>query len=199
MEQLITKEEFDELMKIKGEARGAGLKGEMKFILEEEGEEGLKKLEEAITKAGYPLKFKEIRGMDFYPIGLEAVVLLAIKRLFNYDDKKFQEIGRRLAKFPLIVRLFIGYFTPSAKTLEKNLETWRKAFTIGNIKVVEVNLKEKYMIIRLENFKVHPLFCQVFIGSISSITELFIKTKLSCEETKCVFKGDEYHEFLLKW
>ena len=198
MEKIISKEEFDELMKIEGEARGAGLKSEMKFIFDKEGAEGLKKLEDTITKLGYPLKYKEIIGMAFYPVGLEAVVLLAIKRLFDYDDKKFQEIGRHLAKYPLVVRLFISYFSSPEEVLMKNLKMWRKAFTIGDIKVVEFNLKKKYMIMRLENFKVHPLFCQVFIGSISSTAELFIKTKIVCEEVKCVFRGDEYHEFLLK-
>jgi len=198
MEQIITKQEFSELMKIEGEARGAGVKGEMKFILEEEGAEGLKKLEDTITKLGYPLSHKRIRGMSFYPIGLEAVVLLAIKRLFNYDDKKFQRMGKRLAKYPLIVRLFINYFSSSEEALIKNLKMWRKAFTIGKLKVVEFDLKERHVIVRLENFKVHPLFCQVFIGSITSTLELFTKTKIACEEVKCVFRGDLYHEFLFK-
>jgi len=198
MEQIITKEEFDGLMKIEGEARGAGVKGEMKFIFDEEGAEGLKRLEDTITKLGYPLKYKEIRGMSFYPIGLEAVVLLAIKRLFNYDDKKFQKMGKRLAKYPLVVRLFINYFSLTEETLIKNLKMWRKAFTIGNLKVVEFNLEKRHVIVRLEDFKVHPLFCQVFIGSITSTLELFTKTKIACEEVKCVFRGDPYHEFLFK-
>ena len=198
MQEIISKEEFNKLMNIEGKARGAGLKGEAKFILEKEGKEGLERLENTITNLGYPLKYKAIAATRFYPIGLEVLTLLAAKRLFNYDSEIFQEIGRFIAKYPLTVRIFISYFSSPEKVINKNMELWRKAFTIGKIRIMELNLEEKYMTMRLENFNVHPLLCQVFLGSLSAIAQMFIKVKVSCEETKCVHRGDDYHEFLFK-
>ncbi len=99
MNEIISKQEIEELMKIEGKVRGLPFKTEAEFIQKEEGEEGLKRLEDAMKNIGYPLKYKEMRAMDFYPIGLLAVHLVVIKRLFNYDDKKFEEMGILLQGF----------------------------------------------------------------------------------------------------
>ena len=61
MEEIIIKKELDELMSLKGEVKGAGIKTHGEFILKEEEEEGLKKLEEIVTKLGYSIKYKEIK------------------------------------------------------------------------------------------------------------------------------------------
>ena len=92
MEQIISKEEFDKFIKIEGQIRGVAFKTEEKFILKEEGEKGLKKLEEEMEKVGY--SYSRIKTMNFYPLGLQAISLLIIKRLFAYDNEKFQELGR---------------------------------------------------------------------------------------------------------
>lgn len=197
MEEIISKEEFDELMKVKGEVRGASFKTEAEFVLKEEGKEGMEILEDVMTKLGHP--YKEIKMMDFYPLGLEAVMLLAIQRLFNYDDKKFQEMGRTEAKVSFIIRLFMKYFVSIDKVLKEVSKMWRKYYTVGDLKVTELNEEERYVILRLENFCLHPILCQSLIGYFPSVLQMVVGGETSCEETKCVFRGDDYHEFLLKW
>jgi len=197
MEQIITKEEIKEFLKIKGEIRGLGFKTEAKFVLKEEGEEGLKKLEDQMAKLGYP--YGEIKAMDFYPLGLLAVNMLVIKRLFNYDDKKFQEMGKFEAKSSLIIRLFMKYFVSLERVAKEAPKMWRKYYTVGDLKVPEVNQEKRYIIIRIENFSLHPILCQILIGYFHSIVRMVLKGEITCEETKCVFRGDECHEFLMKW
>lgn len=197
MEQIITKQEFDELMKIKGEARGLGFQTEAKFVLKEEGEEGLKRLEDQMAKLGYP--YSEIKTMDFYPLGLLAVNMLVIKRLFNYDDKKFQEMGKFEAKSSLIIRLFMKYFVSLERLAKETPKMWRKYYTVGDLKVPEINQEKRYIIIRIENFRLHPILCQILIGYFQSIVKMVLKDETTCEETKCVFRGDECHEFLMRW
>ncbi len=106
MPSIISKEELEELMKIKGEVRGMGMRTHAEFILKEEGKEGLKKLEEEMAKLGHPIKYRKIKKMSFYPMYLEAPTLVLIQRIFSYDDKKFHEIERFHSKFSLIFRLF---------------------------------------------------------------------------------------------
>ena len=197
MEEIITKEEFNKFMELEGETRGVGFKTEAKFILKEEGMAGLKKLEDIMEKFGYP--YKNIQTMDFYPMGLLAVALLSIKGLFNYDDKKFQEMGRFEAKFSLIIRLFMKYFISIERVIKEVPKMWRKYYTVGDLKVIEFNEKKKYAIIRLENFQLHPLLCQVFEGYFPSVLQMIVGGFVTCEETKCTFRGDDYHEFLMKW
>lgn len=198
MEQIISKEELDELMKIKGEVRGVAIKGEMDFVLKEEGKEGFKKLKDTMEALGYPIEYRKIKPMDFYPLGLHGTVQLAIKRLFNWDDKKFQEMGRFEAKTSLITRLFMRYFFSSEKIVEEAPKMWREYFTVGDLKIIEYDEEKGYSISRLENFRIHPIQCQVLIGYFSSIVQMVIGGRVIGEETKCVFRGDEYHEFLLK-
>lgn len=54
MEQIISKEEVDELMKIKGKTKGLSLRDHYDYVLNEKGKEGLKRLEEEMEKCGYP-------------------------------------------------------------------------------------------------------------------------------------------------
>ncbi len=199
MEQIISKEEVDELMKLKGEVRGLTFKTEAEFILKEEGEEGLNKLEDAVAKLGYPIKYKEMRTMDFYPIVIEAVSIIAMKRLFNFDNEKFQELGRFHTKFSLIVRLFMRYFVSLERMAQEVPRIWRQHFTVGDLKLVELNKEKRYLILRLENFRLHPPHCQVIMGIFSTAIQMIVKNKVVCEETECLYRGGKYHQFLLKW
>lgn len=199
MEQVISKKEVDELMRLKGEVKGIGMKTHGQFILKEEGEEGLKKLEDAIAELGHPIKFREVKATTSYPFGIEAVVLLAIKRLFNYDDERFQEMGRFHTKMSLIIRLFMKYFVSLEKVSKESSQMWRRYFTVGDFEIVEIDKEKRRIIFRVKNFQFHPLHCQILKGSISVIIQMIVGHKVTAEETKCIHRGDEYHEFLLKW
>ena len=143
MEQVISKKEFDELMKLKGEIRGAAIKEVAEFILKEEGEEGLKKLEDVITKAGYLLKYRDIKTMEFYPLGLEAAILVVTERIFNYDEKKFQELGEFAPKTSVIlIRIFLKYFVSLKKVMKVAPTIWKRHYAVGNLKVIELNENE---------------------------------------------------------
>jgi hypothetical protein len=199
VEQIISKKEVDELMDIKGEVRGVVFETTSKFIVKEEGEEGLRKLEQTMAELGHPLKISEVRKLDFYPLGLWGLFLLSIERLFNYDDEKFRELGESNAKFSIIIRLFMKYFFSPEKVMTLVSKMWRKYYTEGVLKKVEFNKKEKYLILRIENFHFHQLLCKDLIGYFAAVTQMIFKDKVTCKETKCVHRGDKYHEFLLTW
>ncbi len=196
---LLTKEEFDELMKIKGEVRGVTLKGYGDYLLKKEGEEKTKEIEEIITDFGYPFRFKEVKGMHFYPVGLQAVILELMKRMFNYTAETFQEIGEFSAKSSILVRVFARYFFSVKEIMKRAPEMWRKSYTIGQVKLMEYNEEKRRLILRIENFKVHPLQGQVLIGYFSSVLQMIGGQKAKGEEIKSPFRGDECYEFLMEW
>lgn len=201
MNQELTKEIAKKLMEIKGETRGVTLNIDREYILKEKGEEGLKKLEEELEKLGYPIKYKKIETLAFYPVGLRAISLLAIKKVFNFDDEKIEEMGFFATKKSLIIKLFIRYFLSLQRVFFKESpKMWRKHYTIGELAPVELNEEKKYAILRLKDFNLHPVYCHYLEGYISGLIQLMVKNpKIICEETKCTFKGDEYHEYLIKW
>lgn len=199
METIISKEELVELMKIKGETTGNSIRNTGEFILKEEGEEGLKKLESAMEALGCPIKYQKIKTTNYYPSNLLAVTFVAIERIFKYDEKKFQKMGEFRAKFSIFIKILIKYLVSLDKAAEEIQKMWRKFFTTGEAKVTELDKEGKRAVLRIENYRFHPIQCRVMEGIFATILQMILKSKVSCREIKCVHRGNEYHEFLLKW
>jgi len=199
MEEILSEEELNKLLQIQGEVRGVAFRSDADFILHETGEQGLKRLEEAMAGIGQPIKYREIRPMDFYPLKLDTISLVVLKRLFHFDDERIQELGHYLAKVSVLLRLFMKYFVSLEKMAEEVPGMWRKHYTVGGLTVASLDKKNKEMIIRLENFNPHELYCQVFKGYFCSVMQMAVGKKPICDETKCAFKNDPYHEFTIKW
>jgi len=198
MEQIISEEEFDELMKIKGETIGIAIREHKEFILNKEGREGLKKVEDIISDLGY-LEYRKINPRKFYPIGLYALTLIVAKRIFNWDYEKFEEMGRFNAKMSLILRILMRFLVSLDVAAGKVPIMWRRYYTVGNLRTIEYDKERRYVILRLEDFTLHPFHCKLQVGYYSTIVQIIVNDTVTCEETKCTFRGDEYHEFLLKW
>jgi len=199
METLISPQELKELEEMEGEIRGVAFKTELDFIRKEKGEEGVKKVEQAMKELGHPIKYDKINEMGFYALGSNLLQLLVIERLFDFTDNDFQTLGAFEPKTSIIVRLFLKYFASLQKVKEEAPKIWKKHYTVGEVKVTELNEEEKYGKIRLESFPGHPIYCSIFKGYFSSMLQLIVGREVECEETKCMQRGDEYHEFVLKW
>jgi hypothetical protein len=199
MKEIINKEIAKKLMQKKGQVRGIALKSHQEFIIKEKGSEGLELLENVMAELGCPIKYKEIKSLNFYPLGLEAVALLAIKKVFGFKDEKFEEIGVFQTKTSLILKLFMKYFSSVKVMAEKSPDIWRKYYDVGDLRVIESNEKEKRLVIRIENFKIHKLHCHHLKGYIKNVVRMTTNRPVSCAEKKCIFEGDDYHEFVVKW
>lgn len=186
-------------MKISGEARGVILKTDGEFILREKGEEGLGKLEQELKELGCPIKYQEIEAMGFYPLGWRIVSLLVIQKIFNFNDQKFREMGAAAPKVSLVIKLFMQYFLSLRSTFEQTPRIWRKHYTTGDLVPIKLDEKNKTIVLRLQDFNLHPLFCVYLCGYFAEIIKIVVKKISSCQETKCFFRGEEYHEYTFHW
>lgn len=196
----ITKKKAEELMSIKGEVRGIALKSHASFIIKEKGEEALKELQQEMKRLGCSLDHKKIESMKFYPVGIEALELFLIKEIFEFEDEKFEEIGAFGAKSSLIVRLFTKYLF-SVKALAKHgSKIWSRYYTEGELEVREMDPEKGRAVIQLRGFQVHRYHCLHVKGFLTSVLRMALGGKpLETEETKCMGRGDEYHEFVVTW
>ena len=199
MDTLFTKETAEKFMKIRGEVRGLALRSHGEFILKERGPEGLELVEKIMKESGYPIDHKSLGAMKFYPVGLELIELLAIKKAFDFNDEKFIEMGVFSSKNSLIMRLFMKYFVSIDIMTKQASRIWKKYYTIGDLKAIELNKDKRYLILRLKDFNIHPLHCLHVGGYLSSVVKMVVKKQVSCEEVKCIYRGDDCHEFLLRW
>lgn len=198
-EEKITKELVQKLMETKGECRGENIRVDWEYILNREGQKGLEEIEKKMEEVGYPLKYKDIKPMDYYPIGLDAISMLVIKEVFKFDDKDVEEMGASAMKFSMLIKVFFRYFGSLQMIASEIPRMWPKHYTLGILEMPDFSNEKKYIIVKLKNFHVHPIFCTAFKGSYRKVAELIVNSPAIIEETKCSFRGDEYEEYYVRW
>lgn len=196
----LNKEIAERLMKTEGEGRGMNLKDDAEFVSRKEGKEGLKRLEEELKKIGCPIKYEKLRRLDFYPLGWRAISLLAIKKVFGWRDKEFRELGGFTVSFPLIIKIYMKLFHSPETIIKRAPKMYHEYFTKGELTISDYSEEKKYAIVEIRDLSLHPIFCLVVEGYLENIVRMVVGIKeVKCQETKCSFRGDEYHEYLIEW
>lgn len=194
------KKEADKLMEMKGNVRGEAFRTHATYIRHREGERGVKAVEKKMTELGYPLKFDEIKPLRWYSESHSVLVILVAKELFNWKDSDIFDMGNSAPKYSFIVKLLMKYFLSPKTTLEQSPKYWRKHYDFGKLEVCQFDEKEKYMSVRVKGYKTHPIVCIFHKGYFLRLCQYVIKSKnITIEETKCMFKGDPYHEHVVRW
>ena len=89
----ITKEEAERIMKEGGKVRGLTLKTDADYIIEKEGKEGLKRVEERLKELGYPIKFKNFSSFGWYSLPLSAIIITVMVEVFDWDDSAIFDLA----------------------------------------------------------------------------------------------------------
>ena len=195
-------EEIKKLMEIEGGVRGGVFKTDALYVLSKEGENGIKKVEKLAQEIGCPINYNQFKTMEWYPLGLRAISLILIKKVFDWDDKEISKMGNEAPKYSFITRMLLKYFLSAERSFIESPKYWKKHYSAGRLEPFEFNEKEKYIILRLHDFKVHSILCNYFFenGYFLRIAQYGIKSdEISSHETKCVFRGDPYHECVIRW
>lgn len=200
MEEKLTKELVKKLMATQGECRGIHLRNDAEYILAKKGQKGLGKVEKELAGLGYPIKYAEIKNMEFYPAGLRVLSLLAAKKVFDWGDEKVRDMCSFAAGVSFVVKLYMKFFYSIPKILEKASKMWREYWTEGRLEVKGYNEEEKYAVLRIEDFNLHPIYCRCLEGYMAGLTKMVTKSgEAECRETECVFKGGKTHEFEIRY
>jgi len=196
-----SKEQLDNLMKIKGEVRGAVFQTDAEYVRIKKGGRGLVLVQEELKKLGHPIDYASIKATEWYPLGLRAISLLTIKKVFDWDDRDIEEMGNAAPKYSFIVRLLMKYFLTFPMSYKQSPAYWKKHYTVGKFKTPGYDLNKKYYIARLEDFKVHPILCVYLGGYFMRIGQFVLKEakNFKVKETKCMFRGDSGHEFVITY
>jgi len=179
--------------------RGVILETDKKYVLRTRGKEALLRVEEELKRQGVSLKYDKVKTMSFYPIKLRLASLQAIKKVCGLSDEQVREMGFEAPKFSLIVKLFAKYFS-SVSAVSKEVPTmWRKHYTVGELMAKSVDEKKRRAVLCLKGMDLDPLVCIYLSGYFSSIVHMVTGTAVTVRETKCVFRGEKYHEYSLNW
>jgi hypothetical protein len=197
----VTKEEIKVMMGITGEARGVTLQTDAEYVLLKKGKDGLGKVEEKLKEMGCPIDYKHVKATDWYPVGLRALSLIAIKETFNWTNEEIEDMGNVAPKYSFFVKLLMKYFLTLSMTYEESPKYWKKHYTIGELETPDYSPKKKYFIIRVKGFKIHPILCVYLGGYFKRISQFVLKNakNFKITENKCMFRGDPYHETLITY
>jgi len=195
------KEVADELMKKEGDVKGEVFRTHAAYIRYREGEEGVKKVEEKINELGYPIDFTEIKTEDWHKEALSVLVILTAKEIFDWTEEDIFDMGNFAPKHSFIIKMFIRHFLLIKDVFEKSGQYWDKHYNFGSLEKGEFSEKEKYITIILRDHDFHELVCGPYMkGYFLCIAGFSLKSeKITIEETKCVFRGDPYNEYVIKW
>lgn len=191
------KKEADKLMKIKGGTKGSEFLTLKNYILQKHGKEKVLLLERKMAELGYPLDFDKINIMEWYSESLNVLAMIVAKHLFGWEN--LFEFGYNSPKFSFGIRLLVKFISLE-RLFKEASKIWRKFLDVGTLEPREFNRKEKYSIIRLKDYKFHPDSCLYYAGYFLRICKYTQRSKkMTIEETKCMFRGDPYHEYLIRW
>lgn len=198
-EEKLFEEEVRELLKKPGNVKGEAFKSHQSFITSKVGEEGFKKVEEKLAEIGHPVDFKSIEPYKMYPAPLAILVVLVAKKIFNWDDEIIKESGKFNLKNSFILKTFLRYFVSPESFPVFLPKYWQKEYDFGTIEAVKTDNKNE-LIVRVKGYDLHPLNCTAFIGVGEEALKYVTRSrKIISTETKCIHRGDEYHEYVVSW
>lgn len=197
---MITQKEIDKIMETPGEVRGVVFKTDAEYIVSRQGEEGLRNVERKTKEWGYPIKYEEISNTEWLPIGLRALSVLAATEVFGWQEEVVYDMGHSAPQYSFMVKFLMRYFLTLKQTYERSPSYWPTHYTVGALEAPEFNEKERYFILRLKNFNLHPLLCSYYAGYFLRIAEFSANLpNMRIEEQKCAGRGGPHHEFIVRW
>ena|GEM_PF-209693 len=197
---VITRSEFQDIIKLDGQVRGSTLNTDASFVESREGKEGLRKIEESFKRLGYPVEYRQIRDMGWYPVCLRVLSLRIIQDVFGLRDNDMVSMGDTAPKFSFIVKVFMKFTGMPENAFSRIPEYWRMHYSIGDIRVEEMNEKAGYLVVRLLDFMIHPVLCRYLEGYFRRLLQFsFVAQEVRSRETKCAFNGAPYHEYHIAW
>lgn len=200
-EKMLINEPIEVLKEIKGSVKAVTLQTDKIFIEIQKVENGIGLVEAEMEKMGFPFRFNSLDSpSDLVPLSVRIASLLAIRKVFHLDDEQIKEMGRLATKNSFFTKLTLRYLVSMKRMSIEIPRIWQRHYTVGSMDPGELNEEEHFLVIRLRDFKTHPIFCIYLSGYIFGFIELIGNyAKLTVQETKCQHREDEYHEFRLTW
>ncbi len=189
-------EEQNSLRKVKAEV----IRIEKNYILEKEGEEGIKRVLERVKELGGELDLEKLNSLTWEEEWKSSVLVAVSADVFKWTEEDIFQMGRYSPRASFFIKSIIQYLISLEVVFNNMGKYWNKHHNFGSLEGKEINEKEKYLILHKKNFLTLPEMCIYHAGYFQGIAEFVIKGKnIKTKETKCMHKGDSYHEYIISW
>jgi len=197
----LTKEDIEQISKVKGRIRGLILTTLKDYIIAKEGHIGIKKVEEKMEEIGHPFSFDSVSSVKWYPANMIHLVMMIVLEVFGWTEEENFKIGYNVPINSLLAKLMLRNFTSLKVAFKVTPRFWKNYTDMGDMHWVLQDLKNKKAVLRLENYpKVHRGSYEYFRGYLKRIMETVTSSKnVKVELTKTIYKGDPYDDFTFTW
>lgn len=195
-------EEIKKILEKHGDVRGAVFQTDADYILKIGSAGDLSKIENKLKEWGIDFHYKDINPMSWYPVAWRALSLVAIKETLDRDTFSIREMGKNAPNVSVVVKLFFKLFPDIEKFAQQIPNYWRKHYTIGELRVKELDKNKKIMLICLEGFSFHPALCEYLEGYFEQATKLTRPedSVVRAKEIQCSFRDNaSYEAYQLSW
>ncbi len=182
-----------------GKILGEIIRTHGEYIEQREGKEGLKRVEDKLKEFGVPIEFRKTKSSEWVNEGVNRLIMLLAKDLFGWTDDDIFNMGLYAPKVSFMTKLAMRYFVSMDTILGEAPKHWREHVSFGELEVAELDKEKGEAILRIKDYNTDPIECVYHAGYFKGVMELTVKAEMSIEETKCAHKGDDYHEYVVKW
>lgn len=195
-----TKEEIEKIEGIKGNVSGEKFYTTFPYLEKREKNNEVEEILNVMKELGHPINLKEINSSKRYPIKIAILLFVVAKDIFDWKEEDVFEMGRYAPKISFITKILLRNLVSIKTIFNKAPDTWKNHYDFGSLEAVEIDEEKKYLVVRVKDFDVHPIMCPYHGGYFQAMAEFCIKEKqVNTKETKCIHRGDDYHEYLISW
>lgn len=195
-EILLLKPEADRIMQLSGNTRGSSIATDAHFILNKEGAEGIKKLEEVLEVLGYPFVYSQARGFEWYKEAQSVLGIFVASKIFNWTEKDLFDMGYAAPTTSVIVKIALR-FVSLEKTFRQAPSVWEKHYDFGSFEPLTFDAKEKELTFLLRDYGFFEWMQHYFDGFFTRIIQLVGISAVDNFESDW-FEPDNYHCRLYK-
>jgi hypothetical protein len=195
------KKEMEDMAFLGGLERGADIKFLRHYARIKAGNSGIRAIEGELAQAGVGLPdFAKLKDLEWISAKLPTIYMLAMAKVFGWSEKEVYEMGHEALTIHVALKFLLKYFSSPSATFSRAARRWQKSYSFGKMEIVDFDGTGRKVVVRLLDFKKHPITCVYLRGIFVKIVEIATGSeRASIEETKCVFRGDPYHEYLITW
>lgn len=121
------------ILKQSGNCKGIVLRNDAKYIRKHYGARALASVEEITAELGYPIHYRSIKPMAWYPAILPGISLIAIIRALDFNDEDLRKMGWAAARNSIVTQIMMRYFASLSMLAEKLSEYWMRNYDIGSL------------------------------------------------------------------
>jgi len=180
--------------------RGMALAAAVKYIKQTYGEEGFKKVVEAMEAGDREVMAGSLNPVNLYSMkAYNSFLDKADKLLGKGDYELCRQVGIFEARetFTGLYKVFLEVGNPHFVIKKAGL-AWRTLHDAGDLEVEQTG--DKYVRGKVSNFPdPHKAFCWDLVGYFEKVLEMSGAKNLDVKEIKCRCSGDDCCEFEVRW